>query len=82
MKLIDPKSLMWGLTTLERLARSDAQQALLGRVYYIVNHYPRLEVVRLDKVKEILRSGVSLDTEADQDYVCELIDEAAKEGEA
>lgn len=26
-------------------------------------------------VKTLLRSGLSLDTDADQDYVCELIDE-------
>ena len=29
-----------------------------------------------DAVKNIIRSGVSTDTEADQEYVCERIDEA------
>ena len=29
-----------------------------------------------DAVKSIIRSGVSTDTEADKDYVCERIDEA------
>lgn len=30
-----------------------------------------------DAVKNIIRSGVSTDTEADQEYVCECIDEAS-----
>lgn len=29
-----------------------------------------------DAIKNIIRSGVSTDTEADQEYVCERIDEA------
>ena len=33
------------------------------------------DCVDREKVKEILRSGVSLDCEPDQDYVCGLIDE-------
>ena len=37
MRPIDADALMRCLTTIERLARSDAQQALLGRVYYIVS---------------------------------------------
>lgn len=33
------------------------------------------KLVRVSDIKIILRSGVCLDTEADQDYVCKLIDE-------
>lgn len=40
MRLIDEDALMRCLTTIERLARSDAQKALLGRVFYIVSRAP------------------------------------------
>ena len=33
----------------------------------------------VNAIKGIIRSGVSTDTEPDQDYVCELIDESVKE---
>ena len=33
------------------------------------------KLVKVSDVKKVLRSGVSLDTEEDQDYVCGLIDE-------
>ena len=33
-------------------------------------------LIDADAVKNIIRSGVSTDTEADQEYVCERIDEA------
>lgn len=40
MRLIDADVLMRCLTTIDRLARSDAQAALLGRVYHIVSKQP------------------------------------------
>lgn len=33
----------------------------------------------IEKVHEILHSGLSIDCEHDQDYVCEVIDEAVEE---
>ena len=35
-----------------------------------------MRLIDTDAVKSIIRSGVSTDTEADQDYVCERIDDA------
>lgn len=80
MKLIDKDALMRSLTTLGRLAKSDAQQALLGRVYYIVSHFQTVDGVSKAKVKELIWSGLSLDTDADKEYVCGLIDELEGEG--
>ena len=40
MQLIDKEALMRALTTIDRLARIDAQAVLLGRVYYIVSKQP------------------------------------------
>ena len=34
-----------------------------------------MKLIDADAVKELIRSGVSVDTYADQDYVCELVDE-------
>lgn len=75
MKLIDADALMRSLTTLDRLAKSDAQAALLGRVYYIVSHFQTVDGVSKAKVKELMWSGLAIDTDADREYVCELIDE-------
>ena len=30
--------------------------------------------IKIEDIKELIRSGISIDTKADQDYVCELID--------
>ena len=43
MELIDREPLVRALTTIDRLARSDAQAALLGRVYYIVSKRPTID---------------------------------------
>ena len=43
MQLIDPNPLNTRLSTLDRLARSDAQSALLGRVFYILQTAPTIE---------------------------------------
>lgn len=54
MRLIDEDALMRCLTTIERLARSDAQKALLGRVFYIVDKQPIVDaasVVRCETCK-------------------------------
>ena len=75
MRLIDRSALMRSLTTLERMAKSDAQAALLGRVYYIVGHFQTVDGVSKRKVKELMWSGLSIDTDADKEYVCRLIDE-------
>ena len=36
------------------------------------------EKLIIDKIHEILHSGLSIDCEPDQDYVCEVIDEAVE----
>lgn len=74
-KMINQAALIRSLAPLARLAKSDAQQALLGRVYYIVTHFPVEDGVSKRKVKELIWSGVSIDTDADKEYVCGLIDE-------
>ena len=33
----------------------------------------------VEKIHEILHSGMSIDCEVDQDYVCEVIDKAVEE---
>lgn len=45
MRLIDADALTRALTTIDRLARSDKQAALLGRVYYIVSKQPIVDTV-------------------------------------
>lgn len=74
-KMINQATLMRSLAPLARLAKSDVQQALLGRVYYIVTHSPEEDVVSKRKVKELIFSGLELDTDADKEYLCVLIDE-------
>ena len=44
-----------------------------GTVVYKSEEYKNY--VSRQSVKELIRSGISTDTEVDQDYVCELIDE-------
>ena len=34
-----------------------------------------MRIIDADAVKELIRSGISVDTCADQDYVCELVDD-------
>lgn len=58
MRPIDADALMRCLTTIERLARSDAQQALLGRVYYIVSKQTTIQsdeprVMTLDEARNV-----------------------------
>lgn len=43
MRLIDADALNVRLSTLDRLARSDAQAALLGRVFYVVSNQPTVD---------------------------------------
>ncbi len=74
-EMIDKAALIRSLASLARLAKSDAQQALLGRVYYIITHFPEEDVVSRRKVKELIFSGLELDTDADKEYLCVLIDE-------
>lgn len=60
MELIDREPLVRALTTIDRLARSDAQVALLGRVFYIVSKQPTIDAepvrhgrwLRLDEAPE------------------------------
>lgn len=49
--------LVRALSTLERLARSDAQASLLGRVYYIVNKAPKVDAIPLDWLEEAQKDG-------------------------
>lgn len=57
-KLIDSASLVCALSTLERLARSDAQASLLGRVYYIVSKAPKVDAIPLDWLEEAQKDGL------------------------
>ena len=43
MRPIDADALNVRLSTLDRLARSDAQAALLGRVFYVVGNQPTVD---------------------------------------
>lgn len=52
MELIDREPLVRALTTIDRLARSDAQAALLGRVFYIVSKQPTVDAASIVRCKD------------------------------
>ncbi len=50
MRLIDADALNVRLSTLDRLARSDAQAALLGRVFYAVSNQPTVDAIPVERL--------------------------------
>lgn len=67
-RLIDADALQIKIASLSRLARSDAQKSLLGRVLYIIDQMPTITMPQWISVKERLpeRNGEYIVTACDE----------------
>ena len=68
MRLIDADELQIKLASLSRLARSDAQKSLMGRVLYIIDQMPTITMPQWIRVEERLpeRNGEYIVTACDE----------------
>ena len=68
MRLIDADALQIKIASLSRLARSDAQKSLMGRVLYIIDQMPAITMPQWISVEERLpeRNGKYIVTACDE----------------
>ena len=68
MRLIDADALQIKIASLSRLARSDAQKSLMGRVLYIIDQMPTITMPQWIRVEERLpeRNGKYIVTACDE----------------
>ena len=68
MRLIDADALQIKIASLSRLARSDAQKSLMGRVLYIIDQMPTITMPQWISVEERLpeRNGEYIVTACDE----------------
>ena len=72
MRLIDADELQIKIASLSRLARSDEQKSLMGRVLYIIDQMPTLTVPQWIRMEERLPGWSG-------DYICVSRDKNGRE---
>lgn len=85
MRLIDGDALIEALHGIRTefvkhptFLRSDIEEGIdrgVGAAVQAIMEQPTVDGVSKAKVKELIWSGLSIDTDADKEYVCGLIDE-------